>query len=414
MTDRHLTQQANFAPDADFLETRGQRFTYGEVERRVSVRAKDLGDRTGEQIVVRPRIDVESVVELLAVTRVGATAVVVSPQLPDDLAAAQIGAASREARPCQSILFTSGSSGRPKGVRQTTSNWQAAARASINGLGHGLADRWLCPLPLHHVGGLSIIYRSMAAGGSVVLAPEPADIAAWLGRVQFVSFVPTQLYRVLQSRTDMLTNRPVVLVGGGPVEPGPLDQAEMAGMVALPTYGMTETTSQAATARPGDPARRLFPLEGVEIEIGAGGRILVRGATVSPGYLGEPDRAAREWFETSDLGRIESDGSLTVVGRASPMIISGGENVDPSQVEAAIEGHPDVVEAAVIGLPDEKWGEVVATAYAGSATPEEIRVFIAGQVPTYAVPRRWHRVEALPRTDLGKIDRLGLVALFDS
>jgi O-succinylbenzoic acid--CoA ligase len=363
---------------------------------------------------VRPRIDVESVVELLAVTRVGATAVVVSPQLSEIVAADRAEAASRELRACQSILFTSGSSGTPKGVRLTTSNWQAAARASVNRLGHGLADRWLCPLPLHHVGGLSIIYRSLAVGGSVVLAPEPADAAAWLGRIQFASLVPTQVYRLLESRTDVLSNRPVVLVGGGPVEPGLLDRADMAGMVALPTYGMTETTSQVAAARSGDPFRRMIPLEGVEIEIGGSGRIRVRGPTVSPGYLDEPDRVTGDWFETADLGRIESDGSLQVIGRVSPTIISGGENVDPAEVEAAIGRNPYVVEVAVVGLPDEKWGEIVAAAYVGDATPDQLRDFIANQIPNHAIPKRWLQVELLPRTDLGKIDNWRLVRLFAS
>jgi len=414
MTDRRLTQQANFAPDAVFLETGDQRLTYSEVEQRVSVRARDLGDRTGQQIVVRPRIDVESVVELLAVTRVGATAVVVSPQLSHDLAAAQIEAASREARPCQSILFTSGSSGGPKGVRFSAANWEAAAAASMASLGHGPGDRWLCPLPLHHVGGLSIILRSLAAGGRVMLAADLDQASRWLDRVQFASTVPTQLHRILLRRSDAFTNSPRVLVGGGQVDRWVLDKATTAGLTVLPTYGMTETTSQVATARSGDPKRRLFALHGVEIRIGAEEQIEVKGPTVSLGYVGEPERSQGDWFYTSDRGRIEPDGSLVVLGRLDRLIISGGEKVDPSQVETAIGGHPDVVEVAVIGLPDEEWGEIVAAAYAGSPNPEQLRVFIAGQVPNYAVPKRWRLVEALPRTELGKVDGAALLSLFDS
>jgi O-succinylbenzoic acid--CoA ligase len=246
----------------------------------------------------------------------------------------------------------------------------------------------------------------------VVLAPAPADIAAWMGRVQFASLVPTQLYRALENRAEVFTNRPVVLVGGGPSQPELLDQAETAGMVVLPTYGMTETTSQAATARPGDPARRLFSLEGIEIRVGPEDRIELKGPTVSPGYIGEPERPAGDWFSTADRGRIEPDGSLVVMGRLDRLIISGGEKVDPALVEALIESHPDVVEAAVIALPDEEWGELVAAAYAGNASSEELKALITGQLPAYAAPKRWLRLEALPRTELGKIDAAALWAMF--
>jgi O-succinylbenzoic acid--CoA ligase len=414
MTDQYLRQQADLNPDAPLLVAREGSLTYGEVDQLVSGRARDLGDRSGDQVVVRPAIDVESVVEILAATRSGATAVLISASLPDDLVTTQLAAAAQDPRPCQSILFTSGSSGRPKGVRLTSSNWVAAASISINRLGHGPDSRWLCPLPLHHVGGLSIIYRTVVAGGSVVLAPEAADLSAWIGRVQFASMVPTQLFRVLESRTEALANTPIVLIGGGRSETDLLDSADAAGMTVLPTYGMTETTSQVATARPGDPERRLIPLEGIEVRVGPGDRIEVRGPTVSPGYLGEPERSPADWFTTSDRGRIEPDGSLMVLGRSDRMIVSGGENVDPAQVEAAIESHAAVVEVAVIPLPDEEWGEAIAAAYVGDVTADELRRLIVGRLSSAAIPKRWLQLEVLPRTELGKVDAARLVAMFDS
>ena len=412
MTD--FEDQLDLNPDAVFLQSREGRHTYAEVDRLVSARVGELGDRRGTQVVVRPRIDVGSVVEILAVTRSGATAVLVAPGLPEDMTATQISSASAEERRSQTILFTSGSSGIPKGVRVTASNWLAAAAGSMDRLGHGPGEQWLCPLPLHHVGGLSIIYRSLAAGGSVVLAPEGADVTAWIGRVQLASLVSTQLLRALANRSDVFTNRPIVLVGGGPSEPALLDQAETAGMVVLPTYGMTETTSQAATAIPGDSERRLFPLKGVDIRVGSDDRIEVRGPTVSPSYVGEPERAIGTWFATADRGRIEPDGSLVVLGRLDRLVISGGENVDPALVEAAIESHPDVVEATVIAVPDREWGQLVAAVYAGNASPEDVKAFVTGKLPPYAVPKRWLRMEALPRTELGKIDAAALTAMFAS
>jgi O-succinylbenzoic acid--CoA ligase len=158
----------------------------------------------------------------------------------------------------------------------------------------------------------------------------------------------------------------------------------------------------------------LIPLEGIEVRVGPGDRIEVRGPTVSPGYVGEPERSPADWFTTSDRGRIEPDGSLLMLGRSDRMIVSGGENVDPAQVEAAIESHPAVIEVAVIPLPDEEWGEAIAAAYVGDVTAEELRRLIVGRLSSAAIPKRWLQLEVLPRTELGKIDTTRLVAMFDS
>jgi o-succinylbenzoate---CoA ligase len=407
-----IHRQLDRSPDAICLESRDGKLSYAEVDGLVQARARELGDRNGGQVVVRPRIDVESVVEFLAVARAGGTAVAVSPNLPEELAAEEIAAADTESRPSASILFTSGTAGQPKGVRLTESNWEAAAQASIDRLGHGADDRWLCPLPLHHVGGLSIIYRTISAGGSVVLAPEPADLTAWMPRVSFASVVPTQLHRVLRARTDAFSYRLVVLVGGGPVAGDLLDMAETAGIVALPTYGMTETTSQLATARPGDSHRKLFPMAGVEVRIGPEGRIEARGPTVSPGYIGEPERPPEDWFPTADRGRVEVDGSLVVLGRLDRMILSGGENIDPARIEAVIAANPEVSEVAIVALPDVEWGEIVAAAYTGSASAEDLTTELTEHLPSYALPKRWLHLDALPKTELGKIDTQSLVKLF--
>jgi acyl-CoA synthetase (AMP-forming)/AMP-acid ligase II len=138
----------------------------------------------------------------------------------------------------------------------------------------------------------------------------------------------------------------------------------------------------------------------------------VRGPTVSPGYVGEPERSPADWFTTSDLGRIEPDGALVVLGRTDRLIVTGGENVDPAEVESEIESHPKVVEAAVVALPDQEWGQQIAAAYAGEVSTDELRALVAPRLAAHAVPKRWLQVEALPRTDLGKIDTPRLVAMF--
>jgi O-succinylbenzoic acid--CoA ligase len=410
--DSDLIAWADRDPGGVFLMTLDSSHSFGQVADLIAARALALGDRIGEQVVVRPHLDVESIVELLAIARVGATAVVIPPDVPEGMATELIGRAQADARPCHSILFTSGSAGDPKGVRFSATNWEAAARASILTLGHGQGDRWLCPLPLYHVGGLSVVMRSLHAGGTVVLSPEQDDLAAWLNLVQYASMVPTQLRRVLQHRTDRYENLPRVLIGGGPVAPGLLVQAAAGGLEVLPTYGMTETTSQAATARAGDAAHRLFPVSGVEIAIGPGDRIRVRGETVALSYLGEPDRQPGDWYDTSDRGRIERDGSLVVLGRLDRVIITGAENIDPDAVETVLGAVPGVLEVAVLGIPDPDWGEVVAAAYCGSVRHEDLESTVRDKLGPKAVPKRWVRVDRMPRTALGKVDRSVLAVLF--
>jgi O-succinylbenzoic acid--CoA ligase len=367
----------------------------------------ELGDRSGSQIVVTPRVDVESVVELLAVPMTGATAVVVAPGRPDT--DSLIDQALSDRRPAHTILFTSGSSGEPKGVRLSSANWEAAARSSVDHLGHGPGQRWLCVLPLHHVGGLSIIYRAVFSGGAVVLETDPDIAAGWLDRVEWASLVPTQLYRILSKRTDVYTSSPKVLLGGGPADSRLVERGLAAGLDVLATFGMTETTSQVATAqRPGGP---LMPLPGVDIEVDDTSRIQVRGATVMLGYVGEEELDGE--FLTSDRGRIHSDGSLQVLGRADRVIITGGEKVDPSSVESLVAGQRGVSEVAVLGIPDPEWGERVVAIFVGDAHPAELAAALRPSLPAYAIPKQWVRVEALPRTDLGKVDISAAIALFN-
>ncbi|MDP3983543.1 MAG: AMP-binding protein [Acidimicrobiia bacterium] len=399
-----LSERAASDGGAVFLESSSRRLSYAEVEALVAARAAQLGDRTGCQVVVRPAPELDSVIELLAVSRSGATMVVIGPDRPD--AVDLIERAAADPRPAHTVLFTSGSSGRPKGVRLTAENWAAAARASTEALGHGLGDRWLCVLPLHHVGGLSIIHRSVCGGGAVVLEPDLDRAGHWLDRVDFASVVPTQLYRLLSSRSEAYSTSPVVLVGGGPVDRVLLEGATDAGLRVLATYGMTETTAQAATARiPGGP---LFPLPGVEIATDPDGQIMIRGKTVMSGYLGEPERAAGEWFFTTDRGVIHPDRSLEVMGRTGRLIITGGENVDSSEVEAIVAGHRGVSEVVILGVADPEWGEMVVAAYVGEADEIELSELVRIELPAFARPKRWLQVDVLPRTELGKVDVVAL------
>jgi O-succinylbenzoic acid--CoA ligase len=318
-----------------------------------------------------------------------------------------------------SIFFTSGSAGEPKGVRLTWGNHEASAAAAAERQPVGPEDRWLAVLPLFHLGGFAVTYRMFRAGGTVVLEPEfdPGRTATALESVSYASLVPTMLRAVLPERPDGFAGgAKAVLVGGARVPVGLQETARSAGLPVVATYGMTETASQVATALPADPpGSGAVPLDGVELSTGTEGAvhvITVEGAMVSAGYWGEPDRAGA--LETRDVGYLDEAGRLHVVGRSDEVIISGGENIDPAEVEAALEALPAVRQAAVFGVPDDIWGERLeaALALAGPvAAPESVEADLAGSLPDFKIPKRWHILTALPLGPTGKVDRRALVEM---
>lgn len=314
--------------------------------------------------------------------------------------------------PADLVVFTSGSTGAPKGVRLTRLNLTAAASASMEHLGHGPDDDWLLAMPLHHVGGLSIVVRQAFAGGSITMLPgfEAGAFAAAMNRgVTMVSVVPTMLRRLVDH--GPFHGLRAVLVGGGPIPSGLLEEAVDHGLPVLPTYGMTETFGQVATLRPNAPlGHKVHPLPGIEIRTEPDGRIALKGPQVSPGYLGQPDRPD-PWFVTNDLGEIDSGGALRVLGRADTVIVTGGENVSPERVEALMRSHPGVDEAVVVGLADPEWGEVVVGVYQGEA--DGLADWVSQRLPAFMVPKRWVRVDDIPLTSIGKPDRDAVRALVE-
>ncbi|MDX1468889.1 MAG: AMP-binding protein, partial [Acidimicrobiia bacterium] len=312
------------------------------------------------------------------------------------------------------VLATSGTTGSPKGVRLTISNLEAAVTASASHLGHGSEDRWLLDLPLHHVAGLSILFRQAWTGGSVLLRPGFDPIGTWeavAGGVTMVSVVPTMLHRLLEVGGEAPDVR-TVLVGGGPVPLELLERAEARGLSVRPTYGMTETFGQVATLRPEAPlANRVHPLPGVDFKIGEEGRIAIRSPQVSPGYVGCPDREG-DWLNTNDLGLLDDDGALVVLGRADTIINTGGEKVAPEMVEGELRAHPSVGDVVVVGIPDPEWGERVCCAYSGEVGGAALAEWLAGRLPRFMIPKRWTRMEEIPRTSIGKPDRAAVSASF--
>ncbi|HPG24075.1 MAG TPA: o-succinylbenzoate--CoA ligase [Myxococcota bacterium] len=334
------------------------------------------------------------------------------------------------------VLLTSGTSGRSKGVVLTRANLWASAEASMRVLPQARGDRWLLCLPLFHVGGLSILVRSVL-GGTAVLLHERFDaehVARELerGGVTQVSLVATMLARLLEVRGEASSppSLRVVLLGGGPASAALLARAHAAGYPLAPTYGLTEAASQVATRAPTDPspedgdlAGGLRPLPGVELRVvdaqgrpvpvGEEGEIRVRGAIVMQGYLDEPEATAAAldggWLATGDVGRLDRSGGLRVLDRRSDLIVSGGENVYPAEIESVLQAHPAVAEAGVVGRADEAFGaRPVAFVVAREGVPIDLDAlarFARERLAGYKAPVAYHVVEALPRTASGKLQR---------
>lgn len=300
------------------------------------------------------------------------------------------------------MMFTSGTTAGPKPVALSYENWLWNAIGSAMALGLDPDETWLCPMPLAHVGGLSIQLRSAIYATSVVLHDRfdtDRALAALMGeqpRVTLVSLVPTMLARLLDAGLREPPSLRRVLLGGGPIAPALLRRAALAGVNVAPSYGMTEACSQIATDG--------FPLLGVQLRIADDEEILVRGRNVSAGALG-----ADGWLHTGDLGRLDDGGRLVIAGRKADTIVSGGENVAPAEVEAVLLEHPGVVDVAVFGRPDAEWGEAVVAhvvlAPGQTVAPEQLRVHCAERLAPFKVPKRFEAVAGVPRGITGKLLR---------
>jgi O-succinylbenzoic acid--CoA ligase len=305
------------------------------------------------------------------------------------------------------VMHTSGTTGRPKQVPLTFGNIRANARGLAQAMGLGDDERWLCPLPLAHVGGLMVVLRSALMATTAVLAPPPFDvnaIAALLrdGGVTTASLVPTQLQRLLDAGATPGPELRRVLLGGGPMPRALLARARAAGFPVCPSYGLTQACSTVTVAEPGDLESAGRPLPGVGVAITAEGEIVVSGGSVN----------ALGTLRTGDLGRLDPQGRLVVTGRKGDVIVSGGENVAPAEVEAVLTEHPDVSEAAVFARPHPLWGEAVTALVVprDGARPAQasLRAHCLERLAAFKVPKAFELVTELPRTESGKVRRAAL------
>ena len=319
------------------------------------------------------------------------------------------------------ILYTSGTTGHPRAAVLTRSALVASAAASAANLGWQPDDCWLLAMPIGRIGGLSILTRCLAARAAVALEPGfdattlPARIDATGSTL--VSLVPTMLAQTLDAHPKWRSpvHLRAILVGGAAAPAALLRRANERGLPIVITYGCTETCSQVVatpyayrfeTARYGAG----LPLPGVELRAHEG-HLHVRGPMLMAGYLGEPTLPAGAWFDTGDIGHLDEGGFLHVHARRADLIVTGGENVYPAEVERVLQMCPGIREAGVFGLPDPTWGQVVAAALVADQAPPadvDLLAFLHDRLASFKRPRQVCFVPSLQHTPAGKLDRTAL------
>ncbi|PSL50521.1 2-succinylbenzoyl-CoA synthetase [Salsuginibacillus halophilus] len=329
------------------------------------------------------------------------------------------------------MMFTSGTTGRAKGVRHTLGNHYYSASGSVLNLGLHNDDRWLLMLPMFHVGGMSILYRGVLYGMPVHLLPrfdaEKAVEIVYEEKITIMSAVAVMLDRMLDYVTEgyeLASIRSVVL-GGGPASKTLLERAAHLQVPVQQTYGMTETAAQFCTqdtaskdTKAGTAGKPLFFSElkivkdGQQAKPFEVGELVLFGPQITPGYFRRPEAnekafSADGWFYTGDLGWIDEDGDVYIADRRSDMIISGGENIYPAEVEGVLEAHPAVLEAGVAAQADEVYGEVPAAfiVVREAVSEEVVKSFCKEKLAGYKVPKTVIYCEELPRTAARKLKR---------
>ncbi|SEC27997.1 Acyl-CoA synthetase (AMP-forming)/AMP-acid ligase II [Streptomyces sp. 3213] len=368
------------------------------------------------------------------------TAVLAVGELRDDAAAEPDEAPLPDPSALALLIYTSGTTGVPKGVMLDHANIDAMADMGRRALEVGPADRCLLILPLFHVNGIVVsTLVPLLAGASVTIAdrfnPQTFFDVVERERPTFFSAVPT-IYSMLAALPDQV--RPDTsslrfgVCGAAPASAELLTRFEARyGFPLVEGYGLSEGTCGSTINPVAGPRRagtvglpfpgqeiRIVDADGSEVPPGADGEVVVRGPNVMRGYLGRPEETAKVivdgWLHTGDVGRLDADGYLTLVGRSKDMIIRGGENIYPKEIEDVLVGDPSVLEAAVIGVPDEKWGEVVV-AYVqprpgSTVDPSALESLCARSLTGFKRPTAFFVVEAIPKNPVGKIDKVSLRA----
>ncbi|MDA0874180.1 MAG: AMP-binding protein [Bacteroidetes bacterium] len=412
--------QARKHPDATaVILSDGSRITWSDLDRRIRAAEAALPGPADGLLLHLPGRDVSDLVLLVAALRAGRDLLLVAPRLPEPEveamarrldavrvpasgASAFLGAGTQPAVETPMLrggtrLLTSGSTGDPRWIRHDVAAHVVSATAVTGALGLGSADGWLWSLPMHHVGGLSILFRCALAGAALIL---PSETFWPLSEgVTHLSLVPTQLQDALDAGVPVPASLRAVLLGGAAVPAVLLRRAVDAGWPVRTSYGMTETASMVTLSQTWahpvpDPPHAGAPLPHAHTGI-EDGRVVVRSAALADG-VADMDGC----FATSDAGSLDRQGHLTILGRLDRVIISGGENIDPVRIERAIESIPGVEKATVIGIPDVRWGErpVAFVAMTDGNPPDatQLESHLRALLESYTVPDRILPFPSLP------------------
>jgi o-succinylbenzoate---CoA ligase len=340
------------------------------------------------------------------------------------------------------IMFTSGSSGKPKAVELTLSNFLYSAIGSMLRLGIEPDDSWLLSLPVYHIGGFSIVTRSLVYG-TPVLIPDSLETNDLVDAIRLfdpshISLVPTMLHRIIETGAPPNPSQRIILLGGGPIDKSLYTISRSKGWKIIPTYGATETCSQSATADPDDPPEYpvALPLafselsvvddNGVSVPSKKTGQIIVKGAIVAKGYYKRNDQNAsvlhNGLFRTGDYGYFDEKGRLSVVSRRTDLIISGGENINPVEIEDVLKQFTEIRDACVFPEENKEWGQLVVAAIVLDKRYQDdrekflntVRKYLEEKISGFKVPKKLFYVDSLPYTEAGKLNREMVKELFRS
>ena len=454
-----LWHHAQARPEALALWTPDRRWTYAELDAAIAATAERLrreGFTQGARLALRMPRDPRLVILLWALWRVGAVSAPLSTRLPSteaqrlaqrlrtrhllttdpellDERPEGINVASPSSivrleggngsvaspRPIHrpaTLLFTSGSTGEPKAILHSWANHIYSAKGANANMPLGPGDRWLLSLPLYHVGGLAVLVRCALAGAAVAVPGPEASVSGALARsnATHVSLVATQFRRLLHARESGSPHRVQgVLLGGGPIPSGLLRRGHAQGWPLHTSYGSTEMGSQVTTTAPGAPpadlqtAGRRLPHR--RIRIADNGQILVGGATLCMGVMEDGrirDPRVNGWYPTGDVGRVDAQGRLHVQGRIDRQFVSGGENIQPEEIELALERIEDIERAVVVAVPDEEYGQrpVAFVQTEGELRPDAWRETLAITLPGFKLPDAIYRLPSAAVEGNMKVD----------
>ncbi len=325
-----------------------------------------------------------------------------------------------------SIMYTSGTTGKPKGVLQTFGNHFYSAVSSALNLGLSSADKWLCVAPIFHISGFSIIMRGLIYGMTVRLVEKfrAEEIERILANeaVTIMSVVPFMLKKLIQqqNKTNIHYNSAFrcMLLGGGTIDRETLEICLQRSIPVVQCYGMTETCSQIVALRSADALLKLGsvgqPLFATQLKLSKDSEILLKTPALTPGYLNLPDKLPSKmidgWYRTGDIGHLDKEGYLYIDGRADEMLISGGENIFPQEVEQVYQRYPQINEVAVVGQNDSVWGQVPVAFVVSDRRLSTTKLMNYGyeHLARYKVPQHYIFVSELPKNASGKIRRFML------